>query len=185
MAYSSGFNPHPRVSFANAAPTGAATEAEYLEIGLARHCDPERVRARLDLALPPGLDVLTVVEGGGSGFADRLTGSRWRAQWSVADADVLARAVAKLLAADVVEVERLTKHGIRTFNACAAIADLTARPHGFDLVTRHLTPLVRPDDVVQALRIVEPDLEVPPGVLLTRLEQGELSHGAILDPLRT
>ena len=35
MAYSSGFNPHPRISYAGAAPTGSASEAEYLEIALA------------------------------------------------------------------------------------------------------------------------------------------------------
>ena len=44
MAYSSGFSPHPRISYANAAPTGAASEAEYLEIGLAAACDPARSR---------------------------------------------------------------------------------------------------------------------------------------------
>ncbi len=65
MAYSSGFNPHPRVSFANASPTGAATEAEYLEIGLARGVDPDAVRAALDAALPEGLDILEVVEAAG------------------------------------------------------------------------------------------------------------------------
>lgn len=183
MAYSSGFNPHPRVSFANAAPTGAATESEYLEIGLAAECEPERVRVALDAALPPGLDVLTVVPGGGGGFADRLTGSRWLAQWPVADAVVLDRAVTALLATETVEVERLTKHGIRTFNAREAIVELSARPDGVDLVTRHLTPLVRPDDVLQALGRVEPDLVVPPGVLLTRLAQGELCGAEIRDPL--
>ena len=39
MAYSSGFNPHPRISYAGAAPTGSASEAEYLEIGLAEVLD--------------------------------------------------------------------------------------------------------------------------------------------------
>ncbi|MEI8261382.1 MAG: TIGR03936 family radical SAM-associated protein, partial [Actinomycetes bacterium] len=29
MAYSAGFHPHPKVSYANAAPTGVASEAEY------------------------------------------------------------------------------------------------------------------------------------------------------------
>ena len=52
MAYSSGFSPHPRISYANAAPTGAASEAEYLEIGLTVACDPEQVRGDLDAALP-------------------------------------------------------------------------------------------------------------------------------------
>ena len=50
MAYSSGFSPHPRISYANASPTGAASEAEYLELGLAEVCDPAKVRAALDAA---------------------------------------------------------------------------------------------------------------------------------------
>lgn len=61
MAYSSGFSPHPRISYANAAATGAASEAEYLEIALALTCQPEAVREALDQALPTGLDVLEVV----------------------------------------------------------------------------------------------------------------------------
>jgi len=30
MAYSAGFTPHPKVSYVGAAPTGVASEAEYL-----------------------------------------------------------------------------------------------------------------------------------------------------------
>ncbi len=63
MAYSSGFNPHPRISYAGASPTGAASEAEYLEIGLAEVLDPDEVRRALADALPDGLDVLEVVDG--------------------------------------------------------------------------------------------------------------------------
>src|ERR687883_430374 len=58
MAYSSGFNPHPRISYAGASPTGAASEAEYLEIGLAEELDPAVVQAALEESLPDGLDVL-------------------------------------------------------------------------------------------------------------------------------
>jgi uncharacterized protein (DUF2344 family) len=35
------------------APPGAASEAEYLEIGLAAACDPDKVKEALDAALPP------------------------------------------------------------------------------------------------------------------------------------
>src|SRR5512133_1211095 len=62
MAYSAGFSPHPKVSYANSAPTGVASEAEYVEIGVAEACDPAAVRQALDDALPPGLDVVEVVE---------------------------------------------------------------------------------------------------------------------------
>ena len=77
MAYSSGFNPHPRISYAGAAPTGSASEAEYLEIGLAEVVDPAHVHAELDEALPDGLDVVEVVESPGGSLADQLQASHW------------------------------------------------------------------------------------------------------------
>src|SRR5215218_10505506 len=61
MAYTSGFSPHPRISYANSVPAGAASEAEYLEIGLAEVCEPALVRSALGAALPAGLDVVEVV----------------------------------------------------------------------------------------------------------------------------
>ena len=61
IAFSQGFTPHPKISYASAAPTGVASEAEYLEIGLDRAVEPETVRRALDSALPPGLDVLEAV----------------------------------------------------------------------------------------------------------------------------
>src|SRR5213595_704300 len=61
MAYSAGFSPHPKVSYAGATPTGVASEAEYLEIALAHEVDPDVVRRDLDAALPEGLDIVEVV----------------------------------------------------------------------------------------------------------------------------
>src|SRR5919109_1463691 len=48
VAFSAGFTPHPKISYAGAAPTGVASEAEYLEIGVTRPCEPERLRDDLD-----------------------------------------------------------------------------------------------------------------------------------------
>src|SRR5262245_14620229 len=124
MAYSSGFNPHPRISYAGAAPTGAASEAEYLEIGLATVSDPDRVRADLDEALPPGLDVLEVVESPGGSLADLLEASVWRTRVPGLDGPTAEAAVAAFLAADDVPVERMTKKGMRTFDARGAVVRL-------------------------------------------------------------
>src|SRR5262249_41272605 len=62
IAFSQGFTPHPKVSYASAAPTGVASEAEYLEIGLRDRVDAAVLRTALDAALSPGLDVLDAVE---------------------------------------------------------------------------------------------------------------------------
>ena len=67
MAYSSGFNPHPRISYAGASPTGSASEAEYLELAIAEVIDPASVHAALDEAMPDGLDIVEVVVASGAG----------------------------------------------------------------------------------------------------------------------
>ncbi|HET9420141.1 MAG TPA: TIGR03936 family radical SAM-associated protein, partial [Nocardioides sp.] len=102
MAYSSGFNPHPRISYAGAAPTGSASEAEYLEIALAETVDPAAVHRSLDEAMPDGLDVLEVVESPGGGLADLLEASRWAMDLPHTPLQEGERAVAGFLATESV-----------------------------------------------------------------------------------
>ena len=190
MAYSSGFNPHPRISYAGAAPTGSASEAEYLELALAQVVVPADVHAMLDEALPPGLDVLEVVESPGGSLSDLLEGSRWRIVLAV-DQAVAEDAVTRFLAADEALVERMTKKGMREFDARGAVLALAivAPVEGdegrttLDVVLRHGTPAVRPDDVLRGLATVA-GLEAGDASLMTRLEQGPLlESGEVGDPL--
>ena len=187
MAYSSGFNPHPRISYAGASPTGAASEAEYLEIGLAETVDPDRLADDLDQALPDGLDVLEVVAAAPGSLADRLEASRWQIDVSL-PVDAVAPAVTAFLAAPSVSVERMTKKGLRTFDSRAAVLalEVAAYDEGSRLVAvlRHTVPAVRPDDVLAGLREAG-GLEEPGAPLVTRLQQGPLEEatGEIGDPL--
>ena len=188
MAYSSGFNPHPRISYAGASPTGSASEAEYLEIALAEVVDPAVVHAALDEALPDGLDVVEVVESPGGGFADLLQASRWEIGLPV-PVDAAASAVAAFLAAEAVPVQRMTKKGLRDFDSRSAVLGLTVTPVDegarLDLLLRHLEPAVRPDDVLAGLAAVG-GLELVGVPRLTRLAQGPYDEatGEIGDPLR-
>ena len=186
MAYSSGFNPHPRISYAGAAPTGSASEAEYLEIALAQVLVPAEVHTSLDESLPDGLDVLDVVESPGGSLADRLQASRWEIAVSV-PATAVDTAVAAFLSADEVVVERMTKKGLREFDTRGAVLGLSAVPDGelttIELVLRHGVPAVRPDDVLTALTAVS-GLALGDAPLMTRMAQGPLEDsGAIGDPL--
>src|SRR5688500_18444619 len=73
MAYSAGFSPHPKISWVGAAPTGVASEAEYVELGLAERRDLEQLRLALDESLPTGIDVEEVVEApAGTSLPDRI-----------------------------------------------------------------------------------------------------------------
>jgi radical SAM-linked protein len=192
MAYSAGFSPHPKISYVGAAPTGVASEAEYLELGLAAVVDVARLREALDASLPDGLDIVECVEmrpGTGS-LPDRIDTASWRVELpGVAPAD-LAAAVSEFLARDHVEVERLTKDGRRQLDARAPVIMMSASDAASDqgcaileLVVRQVTPAVRPDDVLAALRAVAGLVPtVPPRA--TRLAQGRLDdRGRFADPL--
>ena len=197
MAYSAGFHPHPKVSYANAAPTGVASEAEYVEIGLTRECDPDEVCRLLDEALPPGLDVVEVVQARTSEFTQRLEASLWQVELRDVPLALARTAVERLMAAEEVQVERLTKDGVRRFDARGAVLVAQAHegapvgsPDGapvcaiLTLVVQHGTPAVRPDDVMSALRFVA-DLVPPKPPRVTRLAQGPLTESgtAVADPL--
>jgi radical SAM-linked protein len=191
MAYSAGFTPHPKISYAGAAPTGTASEAEYLEIALTRELDPAELVRSLDAALPPGLDILEASPARPGPLAELLTASAWRIELpGVALAD-LERAVAAFVASETVCVERVTKSGRKPVDTRAATVTLAPCDSGVAdsgasqpeasatcailvLVVRYTTPVVRPDDVLAGLRLAgDLNLTVPPRA--TRIAQGVLS----------
>jgi radical SAM-linked protein len=190
VAFSAGFSPHPKISYAGGAPTGTASEAEYLQIALTSACPALDVRDRLGAALPDGIDVIEVLEltdaPGGTG-ALRLEGSQWRVVLPGVTPGEATRAVQAFLAAESIVVERLTSKGIRRLDARAAVITLELdrrAEQGADagcvtlrMVVRHVTPAVRPDDVLAALsKIAALEPSSPP--LVTRLAQGPLGGQA-------
>jgi radical SAM-linked protein len=188
MAYSAGFSPHPKVSWVGAAATGVASEAEYVEIALAEVRDVQEVRAALDASLPDGIDLVEAVEAApGTSLADLVQASRWEIALPAVPRSALEKAVAAFLAADAIEVERMTKNGRRAFDTRGPVVTMTAT-QGDDcailsLVVQHVTPAVRPDDVLSGLRSVS-DLATPVPPAATRLAQGPLTaDGEVGDPL--
>jgi radical SAM-linked protein len=193
MAYSAGFTPHPKISYLGAAPTGVASEAEFVEIGLMREVDIEALRAALDAALPDGLDIVEAVPAGSGSFAERMQASSWRIELPGVQAEAAAGAVEVFLARDAVAIERVTKTGRKTVNVRTAVVAISVSraPDGLggsgrailDVVVRQVTPAVRPDDVLAALHSVAGlALDAPP--VAVRLAQGPLDEaGGVGDPL--
>lgn len=200
VSYSAGFTPHPRISYINSAPTGVGSEAEYLEVGLQRQVDTEALCAALDATMPDGFSIEEVVVATTPDFPERMQASLWEIVLPELPQTQVNSAVEVLLGSQQVEVERLTKNGIRRFDARGAllrmeqahqivgVPELAGSCAILQAVIRHDTPAVRPDDVLAALRHVSGlEVQVPPQV--TRLAQGPLVSGArslremIADPL--
>jgi radical SAM-linked protein len=195
VAHSHGFSPHPRLSWIGAAPTGAASEAEYMEIGLTRPLDPADLAAALDAALPDGLDVLAATEAAGIPLAERIDASEWRIELPGISTDELRRAVVALEGADAVVVERVTPSGRRQVDVRGALVSVTLSAPGsmsapdttdcaiMTAVVRQTTPAVRPDDVLGALDVVA-GLKQPAPAKATRMAQGLLDdRGRLTAPL--
>ncbi|MCW2770882.1 MAG: radical protein [Aeromicrobium sp.] len=192
IGFSSGFTPHPKISYANASPTGAASEAEYLEIGMTRPCDADQVRDALDSALPDGIDIVEVVVAKPGALADRLQGSWWEIALPGVTAEHAQSAVDGFLAAEEVLIERMMKRGLRTLDCRDAVLGLSVRsdetPMGpcaiLAVVVRHDTPSIRPDDVLAGLRS-SGGLTIEQTPIATRLAQGPLDTelGTVGDPL--
>ena len=196
MAYSAGFHPHPKISYANAAPTGAASEAEYVEVSLTRPVEPQTVREGLDAALPDGLDVVEVADAADlpGALADHLQGSLWALRFRATGEGAAALAglqvaVDAFLSTDVLHVTWMMKKGPRELDVRAAVVALGVTqeappevPAGpGDVVVlatvRHTTPTVRPEEIWGALRQVgEVDLPRP---VSTRLRQGPLQGSEV------
>jgi radical SAM-linked protein len=190
------------LSWVGAAPTGAASEAEYLEIGLTREVDLAELVTALDAALPAGIDIVDAALAEGASLPDRINAGRWTIELPGVAPDGLRAALDALLARESVLVERVTPAGRRQVDVRAALVSAvvldpgapsaSSRPSGTEpggvcatmtAVVRQTTPAVRPDDVLGALDVVA-GLALPEPPRATRTAQGLLDdRGDLADPL--
>lgn len=116
VAYTEGFNPHMRISFATALPVGATSEGELVEVVITSPMDPEEFRQRLNEHLPLGISIAA------SGHITGLRGSladavEWAEYWlniryeGEAPEFQWKDTVASFLEASHVEVEREGRDG--------------------------------------------------------------------------
>ena len=60
LAFSNGFNPHPKMSFAQPLSLGYSSRGEYLEFQTADQWQDTEIKSRLQEVMPEGISILTV-----------------------------------------------------------------------------------------------------------------------------
>lgn len=118
IAFSEGFNPHPKMNFASAVAVGVSSESEYMDIELQHEVDIKEIIGRLARAMPPGLDIK-----GGRIVPDStpaLMAEVNRAAYHVSAAarepvngEELSAKIAHFLSAPEIVIEKRTKKGLR------------------------------------------------------------------------
>jgi len=174
LAFSEGYNPHPRISYASALAVGVTSEGEYLDVELREEVPLALIRQRLDSAMPPAVKVLAVKRLAGKG--ESLTALVNMARYSVItkppqpiSAQEVRQAVARTLSEPAFWVVREGKKGKRRVEIKQGVFSLRAEPRGELLVMEMDVRTgsegnVKPEEVVDMLAIVG---NISPGEVLS------------------
>jgi radical SAM-linked protein len=167
LAFTLGFSPRPKVSFGLALSTGYESEAEYLDLELAKPVDLEPLPERLSAALPVGLTVIDVVA-----LAERapalqevVTAVTWLVDVTEEDGQpvpvaVLRELVAGARSAPVLDVTQVRKGRSSISDVRPAIRYLDVPDADVATVEMELSTQPRgakPSEVVAAIAGVRPD----------------------------
>jgi radical SAM-linked protein len=161
VAYSGGFSPRPKVSFGLALPTGAESEAEYLDLELIEGAtvDLATLPARLSEALPAGVDVraAAAIDDRAPSLQETVSSCVWRLGVSGTGHDELCEKVAAVIAAPSLVVTRQRKGNLVTDDIRPGILALRV-VDGVEVECELATQprAVRPGELVRA---IDPGLE--------------------------
>ena len=131
LAFSKGFNPHPKLSFATALATGYTSAGEWIEVELDGEVTPEQFIERVNMALPNGMRFVSafVADDGFMTLSKMLVAAKYIITL-YADAPVtteaLRAAVDAIMRSDEVIVEKKTKSGVKPANIRPEILEAEA-----------------------------------------------------------
>ncbi|HEY8347217.1 MAG TPA: TIGR03936 family radical SAM-associated protein [Symbiobacteriaceae bacterium] len=165
VAYTQGFNPHPRISFGSVLATGASSEAEFFDLDLAERMDPDQFVAALNRVLPQGLRVVAAreVPEGRQSLMSLLNAAKYRLTLELGSVDpqALRRAVDAFLQRETVTMQREGKKGSAAVDVRRQVYDVIVEGTNTLLATLQAGPegSLRPADLLAALKQVAPELE--------------------------
>lgn len=160
LAFSEGFNPHPKISFASAMAVGLTSSGEYMDIETNQDVDPQKLVSDLNNNLPSGLQITRAITVDKS--LPALMAVVNRAMYKVkvglkepVATDKLKDAIDKLEEQEEILITRNTKKGPREKNIRPGIVKIKGRAENKEILLEMLLfageSNVRPEEVVQAL----------------------------------
>ena len=125
VAYSAGFSPHMRLSFASALPVGATSEAEYAEVWFARPVAADEWQ-RLQEAMPEGFTLLgrREVPDGAASLMSLIGASGWLVAVDGHEHGDLSAALQRLISSVELPVVRNSKKGKKTVDLRPSILNV-------------------------------------------------------------
>ena len=158
-AYSEGFNPHLKVSFATALGVGVTSDCEYVDFELTQNIKSNEVMTRLNLQLPKGAEILRIrkINGKVPALSAAIDFSRYEI-FIDANFEETLNAAKKFNAAKEIIFQRVTPKHTREIEIKKYIAEplKVAKVDGEILLTFgtkiFLDGTIKPSEVLQVLR---------------------------------
>jgi len=207
VAFSEGFNPHPKIAFGPPLPVGVESEREFVDIELKEPVEFNRgfltqVVTKLQKQMPPGIDLIdaAVRPQRDDALMAVINRAHYKAEVPFREAvtaDILDQACRNWLAREEVLIERAkdknskNPKNIRPFVKKLQILETRLHPNEqymatmfFDLVTGNQGS-VRPFEILESLAELERLPIDLPGVAIVRVGlYVEKADGSLFDPLR-
>lgn len=156
VAYSQGFHPLPKITFASALPVGCTSEAELMDVVLAEPLDPAAIMQRLTPSLPAGIGIASIVEAplNAPALQAELRWAEYEVRVEVeAESEAECRAQTLMAATTVMRERRGKGYDLRPLVLALAIEDVSSS--SVRLVMRLKADAAagtgRPDEVLAAL----------------------------------
>ncbi len=162
VAYTQGFNPHPRLQFASALPVGYSSECELVDILLGETMSREAFRQAIEQQTPPGLTISQVeevpIKAASPQASMRLAHYRVRI-WSPATRAEVKAALAQLLEQKQIIRQRIRKDQLKEYDLRSLIQSLEYQAQEQD--SHELSMLLacgpqgagRPEEIIEELQI--------------------------------
>ncbi len=165
LAYSEGFNPHPRISLAAPLALGVTGEAELMDVWLAKYISPHSFTTCVSRQLPPGIEITQAYQ-----IALTLPSLQSQVRYAEYRVEVTAKegeqgleaALASLLAKEHLPWQHQRDTGPKSYDLRALIDDLWpgSRHNDYGIIGMRLrcdsSGSGRPEQVIKALGLSEP-----------------------------
>lgn len=162
LKYSEGFNPHPSISIVLPLSVGASSICELMDFRLAAPAEPDEIPARLNRALPEGIEVIDCYEQSRKPAELKFLRVEGVFEYDERDKNCMAEELNRFFAADEIVIQKKTKRGIGQSDIKGAISSIEfcADTEGVKMkaVISAQEPTLNPELIADALRQKQPEL---------------------------
>jgi radical SAM-linked protein len=165
LAYSEGFNPHPRISLAAPLATGVTGDAELMDVYISDAVSPHNFTDAVNRQMPTGMQILNTcqVDAGLPALQAQLTAAEYAVEVAAGEGvDCIGQALTAMLASKQFPWQHERDTGIKSYDLRPLIEDLWLESYNNNIAVIGMRLVCdnrgsgRPEQVVKALGLGYP-----------------------------